>query len=68
MSTSPKQEPELFSHNVKRAVRVVIDNPYPSATLFPGGKARRYRMTAPGVWSRVDNHPYFNNDKHHIKH
>jgi len=50
MSTSPKVEPKNFCSGMRSAVKMVLDHPDPSLSMFPGNKTRRYIFEENNQW------------------
>jgi len=54
-STSPKVEPPHFVQDFKNVFRRMLTDPDPSATIFKGGRSRRYkRNEASGKWELLN--------------
>ena len=51
-STSPTAEPAHFCASLRASLRRMRDNPQPLTTLFPGGRARVYRLEG-DTWQLV---------------
>ncbi|XP_071962514.1 protein N-terminal asparagine amidohydrolase-like [Antedon mediterranea] len=53
LSTSPDVEPPDFVSNVRETLKYIIQNPKPTAQVFPDGHARTYRKNESAMWTRV---------------